>query len=172
MSRNVVINRAQGRRAILVVWMLMGWLTNAACGNGGLDPHEVTNAQYARFLAATGREPPPYWSDGLPPPGHEDEPVVMVTWYDAAAYCAWDGHKRLPTVAEWQAACQAGGLPKRGNVWEWTMSVAAGTHDGKILCGPQGTCACGHVYDPSWRNMVKGFRCMGSQPLAWRAPQP
>jgi formylglycine-generating enzyme required for sulfatase activity len=143
----------------------------AALGSGGLDPHEVTNAQYARFVAVTGREPPPHWPHGRPPPGRDDEPVVMVTWYDAAAYCAWDDHKRLPTAAEWQAACQAGGLVKRGNVWEWTMSVAAGTDDGKILCGPQGSCACGHVYDPSWRNMVKGFRCTGSQPLAWHPPR-
>jgi formylglycine-generating enzyme required for sulfatase activity len=47
----------------------------------------VTNAQYARFLAATGHAPPRFWHDGrFNAPA---QPVVAVSWHDAVAYCDW-----------------------------------------------------------------------------------
>lgn len=66
-----------------------------------LDKTEVTNAQYQRFLAASGRPEPRYWRD--PRFDRPDQPVVGVTWNDAAAYARWAG-KRLPTEAEWERA--------------------------------------------------------------------
>ncbi|GLY37596.1 hypothetical protein Amsp01_036200 [Amycolatopsis sp. NBRC 101858] len=73
---------------------------------------EVTNAQYAEFLTATGHEPKH--------PGAPDEPVTHVDLDDARAYCAWRGG-RLPTEDEWQLA---GESLERGTpaVWNWTES--------------------------------------------------
>jgi hypothetical protein len=82
---------------------------------------EVTNAQFAGFVAATGYRPA-YPHRFLAGPGEADEPVTYVDLDDARAYCAWRGG-RLPTEDEWQLAGETGGL-RRGTpaVWNWTES--------------------------------------------------
>ncbi len=70
-----------------------------------IDKTPVTNAEYARFVAITDREPPKHWEGKEPSEKIADHPVVNVTWYDAVAYAEWAG-KRLPTEEEWEKAAQ------------------------------------------------------------------
>lgn len=93
-----------------------------------VDAREVTNADFADFLDATGYAPAEpnrflaHWADGRPARGAEDEPVRYVDLDDARAYARWRG-ARLPTEDEWQAAAAEPGW-RRGEplVWEWTES--------------------------------------------------
>ena len=55
------------------------------------------------------------WTDE--PAGNEDLPMNCLDWYDAFAFCAWDGG-RLPTKTEWDFAA-AGGSEQR--VYPWSI---------------------------------------------------
>jgi hypothetical protein len=90
--------------------------------NVALDERPVTNADFARFLDATGYRPDDdrrflqHWRGLRSPPAElADHPVTYISRDDARAYARWAG-KRLPTEEEWQVAAQ-GGDAKR--TWPW-----------------------------------------------------
>ena len=68
--------------------------------------YPVTNAQYQRFVQATGHRQPQSWEEGTYPEKKGDHPVVEVSCEDTEAYAAWAGC-RLPTFEEWERAVRS-----------------------------------------------------------------
>ena len=107
-----------------------------------IDKHEVTIAEYKRFVEATGHRPLPESAVRTSPT--DQHPVVQVSWHDAMAYAKWAG-KRLPTEAEWEKAAR-GGLIAQDYPWgnainadsaNYNKNTKSGTHDERTT--PVGT---------------------------------
>lgn len=130
-----------------------------------VDAMPVTNAAYAEMVADGAAAAPSMdaaawatqgfeqdwatevqrfvWPGDRPPPGREDHPVVLVTWDQAAAYCAWRGAaigepRRLPTAYELEKAARGGA----GQPYPWGAVFDPTKLNGRIG-GPGDTVAVG-----------------------------
>lgn len=119
-----------------------------------IDKTEVTNAEYKKFMIATGYKAPPHWKNGSFESGKENFPVVQVNWQDANEYARWAG-KRLPTEVEWEAAARG----PEGRKFPWGNEPKSGS--GNIGAGETGTInAVGQF--PDGRSPAGAFDMIGN----------
>jgi formylglycine-generating enzyme required for sulfatase activity len=100
---------------------------------------QVTHAEYAQFLAATGHAQPAHWND--PNFVSPEQPVVAVSWFDAVAYCEWLRAAtgcpfRLPTEAEWERASR-GGIEQNQYPWGNSRPEALPNYSARWKTGPE-----------------------------------
>jgi len=112
--------------------------SSVTIGTWSIDATEVTNAQYAAFLAAKGTDTSGQraacsWNTGYrpavgwpAPPERCNHPVVRVDWCDADAYCKWAG-KRLCGSPSGGPASYSGFATISTSQWFAACSRSAGS---------------------------------------------
>ncbi|HEX8266207.1 MAG TPA: SUMF1/EgtB/PvdO family nonheme iron enzyme [Pyrinomonadaceae bacterium] len=90
-------------------------------GDFYLDKTEVTNEEYAEFVAATNHAAPDNWRNGKLAEEQKKLPVTNVTFFDARDFADWVSKRdnipcRLPTEQEWEYAARSGA---QQNIYPW-----------------------------------------------------
>ncbi len=92
-----------------------------------IDQTEITNAMYARCVAAKACQPPlptkvdmhySFYGDSH----YDNYPMGYVSWYDAKNYCEWVG-RQLPSEAQWEKAAHG----TDGRLYPWGNEPVAGS---------------------------------------------
>ena len=171
---------------------------------------EVTVRQFRAFAEATGHKTDAEqvgWANTCPQPGlhpnergldwrrpgfelREDQPVVVVSWNDAMAFCRWlsvqtGRNVRLPTEAEWEYAARAGRQNDatdrgaeaawyEGNASDCAHAVGTKSPNAWGLCDMQGNAWewCLDVWRPDYRAAAPEGRAEAYDPVVpqvvWR----
>jgi formylglycine-generating enzyme required for sulfatase activity/dienelactone hydrolase len=128
------------------------------------DKRELTFSQaVAHFTDKTGRPGPSTWELSSYPQGQENYPVGGVSWYEAAAFAAFEG-RDLPTTYHWfraggrgfarwmvlasnfdgkgpapvgqsKAISRFGASDMAGNVREWCLNELTGRGGARVIAG-------------------------------------